>query len=82
MGRDSQEVNDMMEELNFEPSVQMTFDEFLQIMKNLEDRLAMRRQNEIGANQIENIGSTLKSVGPVSADATQPGSKLPSDKNQ
>lgn len=39
LGRDPQEAIDLLEELNFDINGQMSFEEFLCIMKNLENRL-------------------------------------------
>jgi|TARA_B110000305_G_C19332142_1_gene584559 Ca2+-binding EF-hand superfamily protein len=39
LGRDPQEAIDLLEELDFDPNGQMSFEEFLRIMKNLENRL-------------------------------------------
>jgi len=47
LGRDPQEAIDLVEELNFDPNGQMSFEEFLCIMKNLENRLVATKQNEI-----------------------------------
>jgi len=39
LGRDPQEAIDLLEELDFDSNGQMSFEEFLRIMKNLENRL-------------------------------------------
>lgn len=39
LGRDPQEAIDLLEELDFDPNGRMSFEEFLRIMKNLENRL-------------------------------------------
>jgi len=39
LGRDPQEALDLLEELDFDPNGSMSFEEFLRIMKNLENRL-------------------------------------------
>lgn len=43
LGRDPQEAIDLLEEMNFDPNGQMSFEEFLCIMKNLENRLIAGR---------------------------------------
>ena len=47
LGRDPQEAIDLLEELNFDPNGQMSFEEFLCIMKNLENRLVASKQHEM-----------------------------------
>ena len=47
LGRDPQEAIDLVEELNFDPNGQMSFEEFLCIMKNLENRLVATKHNEV-----------------------------------
>jgi len=39
LGRDPQEALDLLQELDFDPDGQMSFEEFLRIMKSLENRL-------------------------------------------
>ena len=39
LGRDPQEAVDIVEELNFDPFGTINFEEFLRIMKSLENRL-------------------------------------------
>jgi len=39
LGRDPQEAIDLLEEMDFDPNGLMSFEEFLRIMKNLENRL-------------------------------------------
>ena len=39
LGRDPNEAIDILEELEFDPNGQMVFEEFLRIMKSLENRL-------------------------------------------
>jgi len=41
----------LLEELNFDPNGQMSFEEFLCIMKNLENRLVASKQNEMAQQQ-------------------------------
>lgn len=43
LNRDPQEAIDLLEELNFDPNGHMTFEEFLRIMKNLENRLVQSK---------------------------------------
>lgn len=47
LGRDPQEAIDLLEELDFDPAGQMSFEEFLRIMKNLENRLVASKQDEM-----------------------------------
>lgn len=49
LGRDPQEAIDLLEELDFDPNGQMSFEEFLRIMKNLENRLVASKQDELVA---------------------------------
>jgi len=49
LGRDPQEAIDLLEELDFDSNGQMTFEEFLRIMKNLENRLVASKQDELVA---------------------------------
>lgn len=44
LGRDPQEAIDLLEELNFDINGHMSFEEFLCIMKNLENRLVAGQQ--------------------------------------
>ena len=46
LGRDPQEAIDLLEELDFDPNGRMSFEEFLRIMKNLENRLVASKQDE------------------------------------
>lgn len=43
LDRDPQEALDLAEELNFDPNGKMSFEEFLVIMKNLENRLVANK---------------------------------------
>lgn len=47
LGRDPQEALDLLEELDFDPNGSMSFEEFLRIMKNLENRLVASKQDEL-----------------------------------
>lgn len=47
LGRDPQEAIDLLEELEFDPNGQMTFEEFLRIMKSLETRLLAGKNDEL-----------------------------------
>jgi Ca2+-binding EF-hand superfamily protein len=47
LGRDPQEAIDLLEELDFDSNGQMSFEEFLRIMKNLENRLVASKQDEM-----------------------------------
>ena len=47
LGRDPQEAIDLLEELDFDSNGQMSFEEFLRIMKNLENRLVASKQDEL-----------------------------------
>jgi Ca2+-binding EF-hand superfamily protein len=46
LGRDPQEAIDILEELEFDPDGQMVFEEFLRIMKSLENRLVAGKAEE------------------------------------
>ena len=47
LGRDPQEAIDLLEEMNFDPNGLMSFQEFLRIMKNLENRLVASKENQM-----------------------------------
>ena len=47
LGRDPQEAIDLLEEMDFDPNGLMSFEEFLKIMKNLENRLVASKQGEM-----------------------------------
>lgn len=47
LGRDPQEAIDLLEELDFDSNGQMSFEEFLRIMKNLENRLVASKQDDL-----------------------------------
>lgn len=49
LGRDPQEAIDLLEEMEFDPNGLMSFQEFLRIMKNLENRLVAGKQDELAA---------------------------------
>lgn len=51
LGRDPQEAIDLLEELDFDSNGQMSFEEFLRIMKNLENRLVASKQDEMMGGQ-------------------------------
>ena len=51
LGRDPQEAIDLLEELDFDSNGQMSFEEFLRIMKNLENRLVASKQDELIGGQ-------------------------------
>lgn len=51
LGRDPQEAIDLLEELDFDSNGQMSFEEFLRIMKNLENRLVASKQDELMGGQ-------------------------------
>jgi Ca2+-binding EF-hand superfamily protein len=46
LGRDPHEAIDILEELSFDPNGQMVFEEFLRIMKSLENRLVAGKADE------------------------------------
>lgn len=50
LGRDPQEAIDLLEEMDFDPNGLMSFEEFLKIMKNLENRLVASKQEELNSN--------------------------------
>lgn len=56
LGRDPQEAIDLLEEMDFDPNGLMSFEEFLRIMKNLENRLVASKQGELNANQDGGMG--------------------------
>ena len=56
LGRDTQEAIDLLEEMDFDPNGLMSFEEFLKIMKNLENRLVASKQGELGPAQQEGAG--------------------------
>ena len=47
LNRDPQEAIDLLEEMDFDPNGLMSFEEFLRIMKNLENRLVASKQGEL-----------------------------------
>lgn len=51
LGRDPQEAIDLLEELDFDSNGQMSFEEFLRIMKNFENRLVASKQDELMGGQ-------------------------------
>ena len=51
MNRDPQEAIDLLEELNIDPEGLMGFEQFLQIMKQLENRLVANKPSEAGQMQ-------------------------------
>jgi hypothetical protein len=50
LGRDPQEAIDLLEEMDFDPNGLLSFEEFLKIMKNLENRLVASKQEELNSN--------------------------------
>jgi len=59
LGRDPQEAIDLLEEMDFDPNGLMSFEEFLRIMKNLENRLVASKQGELNANQEGGLGGLV-----------------------
>jgi hypothetical protein len=58
LGRDPQEALEILEELEFDPNGQMCFEEFLRIMKSLENRLvAGRSQQDQYAEEVPEMPS-------------------------
>lgn len=68
LGRDPQEAIDIVEELNFDPFGTINFEEFLRIMKSLENRL--------GGNVNQDEGIALSSQ-----EMQEPGSVVEGDQN-
>ena len=56
LGRDPQEAVDIVEELNFDPFGTINFEDFLRIMKSLENRLGGNVNQDDGAIGMQDDG--------------------------
>ena len=64
LNRDPQEAIDLLEELNIDPEGLMGFEQFLQIMKQLENRLVAAKPAEIDGAGMQAFPENFGGMGP------------------